>query len=408
MTRLDRRTLLASVESLFPSSGNANPMGVGAELELIPFGAERGEPVPVTSLSGLQSLPVLRSVGRYARWLETASEGDPPSWSTPDGGRVSFEPGGQIELSSAISPTASGLIRDLRCTSELLSSAFERDAMVLEAVGVDPYNDIGDVSLQLHRPRYERMARYFDSIGESGARMMRQTASLQINVESGPKPYDRWALLSALAPYVTAIFASSPVYSGAPTGHCSYRAHLWRTLDSSRTGLPVDADRPAAAYLDFALEAGAIMNGNGNLYPSFSEWMQTGRPTMEDWNFHLSTLFPEVRPRGYFEVRSADAVSPEHLPAAISFVVGLVYDEKMSRAAAELVGPADAGALQIAGRAGLADPAIREKAIELTDLAIAGCESLATGYISAADVDSAAYFFDRYTRQGRSPGDDRA
>src|SRR5688572_6070283 len=280
---LDRNTLLATVESLFTSSTSANLMGVGAELELIPFGAERGEPVPITSLGGLQSLRVLRGVGRYARWVETAPDGDPPSWSTPDGGRVSFEPGGQIELSSAISPTASGLIRDLRCTSELLASAFERDAMVLEAVGVDPYNEIADVSLQLHRPRYERMARYFDSIGESGARMMRQTASLQINVESGPAPYDRWALLSALAPYITAVFASSPVYSGEATGHRSYRAHLWRTLDASRTGLPADKDNPAAFYLDFALEAGAMMHENGERYPSFSEWMQTGSPTIEDW-----------------------------------------------------------------------------------------------------------------------------
>ncbi|HYN83361.1 MAG TPA: glutamate-cysteine ligase family protein [Gemmatimonadaceae bacterium] len=405
--RLDRSTLLASVESLFSSSGSAHPMGVGAELELIPFGAESGEPVSIAALSGLQSLPVLRRVARYARWLERASAGDPPSWSTPDGGRVSFEPGGQIEISSAISPAASGLIRDLRCTSELLTSAFERDAMVLEAVGVDPYNDIADVSLQQHRPRYERMARYFDSIGESGARMMRQTASLQINVESGPKPYERWALLSSLAPYVTAIFASSAVYAGQATGHRSYRAHLWRTLDASRTGLPVDEDNPAAAYLDFALEAGAIMHGNGERYPSFSEWMHTGSPTLEDWKFHLSTLFPEVRPRGYFELRSADAVSPEHLAAAISLVVGLVYDEDTSRAAADLLGSPNARALETAGRAGLADPAIREKAIELTNLAIAGCESLGDRYISAADVDSAVCFFDRYTRQGRSPGDDR-
>lgn len=405
--RLDRSALLGSVESLFSSSDNASLMGVGAELELIPFGAERGEPVPVAAVSGLQSLPVLRGVARYARWLETASDGDPPSWSTPDGGRVSFEPGGQIEISSAISPTASGLIRDLRCISELLASAFERDAMVLEAVGVDPYNDIADVSQQLHRPRYERMARYFDSIGESGARMMRQTASLQINVESGPKPYERWALLSSLAPYVTAIFASSAVYAGRSTGHKSYRARLWRTLDPSRTGLPVEEDSPAGAYLDFALEAGAIMSGNGEQYASFSEWMQTGSPTMEDWNFHLSTLFPEVRPRGYFEIRSADAVSPEHLAGAITFVVGLVYDEDASRTAADLLGSPDAGALETAGRAGLANAAIRETAIELTNLATAGCESLGDQYICSADVDSAVCFFDRYTRQGRSPGDDR-
>ena len=187
---------------------------------------------------GLQSLPVLRRVARHARWVETAVDGDPPSWSTPDGGRVSFEPGGQIELSSARSETASGLIRDLRCTSELPDSAFQQEGMSLEAVGVDPYNDISDVSLQLHRARYERMARYFDSIGKSGARMMRQTASLQINVESGPEPYERWTILNALAPYVTAIFASSGVYGGERTGHRSYRAHLWRTLDTSPRGCP--------------------------------------------------------------------------------------------------------------------------------------------------------------------------
>src|SRR5688572_2293505 len=95
---LDRNTLLATVESLFTSSRSANLMGVGAELELIPFGAERGEPVPVTSLSGVQSLPVLRGVGRYARWVETASNGDPPSWSTPTVGEF---PSSQAARSSS-------------------------------------------------------------------------------------------------------------------------------------------------------------------------------------------------------------------------------------------------------------------------------------------------------------------
>jgi glutamate--cysteine ligase len=375
-------------------------------MELIPFG-NGGEPVSIEGGVGFQSLPVLRRVARHARWVEKASDGDPPSWTTPDGSRVSFEPGGQIELSSARSDTASGLIRDLRCTSELLESAFHREGMILEAIGVDPFNDIADVSLQLHRPRYERMARYFDSIGKSGARMMRQTASLQINVESGPKPYERWSLLNVLAPYVTAIFASSPMYKGEPTGHSSYRAHLWRTLDASRTGLPVDQHDPAGAYLNFALEAGAMMREHGGPYSSFAEWMRTGSTTMEDWSLHLSTLFPEVRPRGYFELRSADAVAPEHLAAPISFLVGLTYDEASSRLASDLLGTPDAATLETAGRVGLGDPTIRETAIKLTELALEGCEALGRQYISAADVYSAADFFDRYTRQGRSPGDDR-
>ena len=151
-----------------------------------------------------------------------------------------------------------------------------------------------------------------------------------------------------------------------------------------------------------------MMHENGGEYSSFAEWMRTGSPTLEDWSFHLSTLFPEVRPRGYFELRSADAIAPDYLAAPISFVVGLIYDEATSRAAADVLGSPDSSILEIAGRAGLEDPAVQRMAVALADLALAGCESLGDKYISAADVESAADFFDRYTRQGRSPGDDRA
>lgn len=381
-------------------------MTIGAELELIPFDAETRWLVPVAPAEGKGSLPVMRAIARHAGWTEVPADGDPPSWSLPNGGRISFEPGGQIELSSAVAPTASGLIRDLQCDAQMLSSSFEREGISLEPVGVDPYNDIADVALQLHRSRYERMTRYFDSIGPSGARMMRQTASLQINVETGPQPYERWKLLNALAPYVTAIFANSPAYAAAPSGHRSYRAHLWRTLDTTRTGLPVATEDPAGTYLRFALGAGAMMYGGGAPYPSFAEWMGTGAPAAEDWELHLTTLFPEVRPRRYFELRSADTIPPEYLAAPISFIAGLVYDEPTSIAATRILDLPEIELLETAGRAGLGDSTIRERSAQLVDLALAGCESLGSAYLSNADLASAADFFDRYTRQGRSPGDD--
>jgi glutamate--cysteine ligase len=250
------------------------------------------------------------------------------------------------------------------------------------------------------------MTRYFDSIGPSGARMMRQTASLQINVETGPHPYERWKLLNALAPYVTAIFANSPAHAGNPSGHRSYRAHLWRTLDTTRTGVPAATEDPAGTYLRFALGAGAMMYGGGAPYPTFAEWMGTGAPAMEDWELHLTTLFPEVRPRRYFELRSADAIPPEHLAAPIALIAGLVYDKPTSIAAARILDLPEIGLLETAGRAGLDDSTIRERSVQLVDLALAACGSLGFAYLSKADLASAADFFDRYTRQGRSPGDD--
>jgi glutamate--cysteine ligase len=404
---LDRNRLIENVRALFVSSDAAEGT-IGAELELIPFDSETRRLLPIVSADGKSSLPIIRSIARRARWVEIPAEGDPPSWSLPDGGRVSFEPGGQIELSSAAAASASELIRDLQCASQLLTSAFESAEILLETPGVDPYNGIETVELQLHRPRYERMTRYFNSIGPSGVRMMRQTASLQINVQSGENPAERWALLNAMTPYITAIFANSPIYEGESTGHSSYRAHLWRTLDTTRTGLPVATDDPADAYLDFALNAGPMMAPPNEEYRSFAEWMKSGDPTSEDWDLHLTTLFPEVRPRGYLEVRSADAVAPEDLAAPIAFVTGLTYDDAAARNAAELIGASDGDLLARAGRAGLGDPQIRTTAIALIDLALAGCESLGGAYLGPADQQAAADFFDRYTRQGRSPGDERS
>ena len=406
---LDRGLLRASVEKLFAAENGQIPsMTIGAELELIPLDADTNRPVPIVEngRGEAASLGIIQRIGGRLGWTEISAGGDPPSWSSPGGGRVSFEPGGQIELSSAPLETASALIRDLQCTAQLLTGAFASAGITLEAEGVDPYNDIADVALQLHRPRYARMTRYFDSIGPSGIRMMRQTASLQINIEVGPAPVERWILLNALAPYVTAIFANSPDYAGKITGHRSYRAHLWRTLDTTRTGLPVNTADPAGAYLDFALAAGAMMRENASAYDSFEAWMRQGDATLDDWELHLSTLFPEVRPRHYFELRSADAISPEFLAAPIALIAGLVYDDASARSASRMLEQAQAPSLEVAGREGLADTQIREISMRLTDIALAGCESLGNRYISSADVKAAARFFDRYTRQGHSPGDD--
>lgn len=407
MTVLDWSGLLAGVESLFAaSSPGADSMSIGAELELIPFDTETRRSVPIAAVTQKASLPLLRSIATHAGWTEVPADPDPPSWSLPGGERVSYEPGGQIELSSAVLATASELIRDIQCIVQLMTATFERHGISLEAIGIDPYNDIDDVTLQLHRPRYERMSSYFDSIGPSGARMMRQTASLQINVETGCDPHQRWGFLNSLSPYLTAIFANSPLYAGQANGQGNIRAHVWRTLDATRTGMPVDMDDPAGAYLDFALGAGAMMYGGTSPYPSFAEWMRSGEPTMEDWELHLTTLFPEVRPRRYFELRSVDATPPHYLAAPIAFVTGLTYDLTANRRAAAIIGATDFELLEKAGRVGLKDATIGQTSNELIDIALAGCESLGTGYLSEGDLESAADFFDRYTRQGRSPGDD--
>jgi glutamate--cysteine ligase len=276
----------------------------------------------------------------------------------------------------------------------------------LVTAGIDPRNRIADVPLQLEGERYRRMDAHFARIGPHGALMMRQTASIQICLDAGPAPLDRWRLLNALAPYLVAMFANSPLYAARDTGHRSIRRHVWDSLDPARTGLAYDARAPVAEYARFALRAAAILLGDdGQPARPFEEHARRG-VTVDAWREHLTTLFPEVRPRGYFEVRSTDALPPEWYVVPLAFLTGLTRDREISRRAAEIAGPPDASRLARAGRCGLSDPEIAAAAAELAQLAVAGCARLTPAVISAGDMAIVENFFDRYTRRRRSPADD--
>jgi glutamate--cysteine ligase len=252
------------------------------------------------------------------------------------------------------------------------------------------------------------MAAYLARRGPAGARMMRQTASFQVSLDLDDDPWARWRVLNAAAPYFTAIFANSPVYDGAETGWVSNRARAWRELDVARTGLPWDERDPLGAYLAFALEAPAIMlpTVNGEHRP-FGDWLSRAEPTLDEWHDHLSTLFPEIRPRGHFEVRSADAVAPEWYAAPLALTAGLVYEPRALHAAAELLGAPDLGLLELAGREGLRHGAVARVASDLTEIALDGCRALGPAFFHPADLEQARAFFEHYTRQGRCPADER-
>ncbi len=406
---LDRGVLAHDLrQRVFPAPQSAECVPrIGAEVEVIPIDVRSGRPLPLDARTGVSSLSILRRAGAAAGWCERRSaKANVPEIVLPDGGRITFEPGGQIEISAAPNVSLSGLVGRLQDTIAAIACAAPQGVELL-ARGIDPCTPIDEVAPQLDAERYRRMLRHFETIGPSGARMMRQTASFQVCVDGGPTPERTWRLLNAIAPYVVAIFANSPRYGGAETGHRSFRSHVWRSLDPKRTGLLGVRDDVVEEYLTFALAAPAILMPDvGDSTASFGDWLARGDATVDDWRLHLSTLFPEVRPRGYFELRSADVVSPEWYAAPLVFVAGLVYHRGNLEAAADILGAPDAELLVRAGRDGLADPVLGDTAPTLCDMALDGCEALGAGFVEQADLERAAEYFDRYTRRGLSPADE--
>jgi glutamate--cysteine ligase len=366
------------------------------ELELIPVHKSTRTRALAQNDARASTADVLSRVGLREGWHEESNGEDPPSWKLADGAHISFEPGGQLEISSAPAPTASQVIDSTQALVKIMREAMSNVGIELLARGVDPFNDIEAVPLQLHRDRYANMTRYFDSIGPSGVQMMRQTAALQINLERGGDPKSRWRLLNGLAPIVVALFANSKQYAGKPTGWASYRAQLWRTLDPSRTGIIYDEAHHVERYLGFALDAIAMRGGKDRTgYRPFRDWMSEPAISREDWLFHLSTLFPEVRPKEFFELRSADTIEPDALAAPVVFVTGLVYDDEIAHRAAELIGAPSEKMLERAGRLGLVDPEIKRIASKLVVLALDGGRRLGGDYIKRQHLEAAYQYFAR-------------
>jgi len=407
---LDREALADDLRRrVFPAAASANTRPhIGAEVEIIPVESATGRPLPLDA-PGTSTLAILRRAGAAAGWRERRSaKAGVPEVELPDCGRITFEPGGQIEISSAPNVSLSALVSGLRTTVRAIQAAAASSGVELLSCGVDPRTRVEDVAPQLDADRYRRMLRHFDRIGPSGARMMRQTASFQVCVDGGDAPELTWTVLNALAPFMVAMFASSPRYADQDTGHKSYRRHIWATLDPRRTGmLGTSGSDPVSEYLDFALGAPAFLlpDVDGASAP-FGYWLDRGAVTVSDWCTHLSTLFPEVRPRGYFEVRSADAMAPEWYAVPLVLVAGLVYHRPSLDAAADLLGAPDPALLTRGGRYGMSDPVLAHKAPLLCDLALDGCSALGTEFVTAADLESTAEYVDRYTRRGRSPADD--
>jgi glutamate--cysteine ligase len=339
----------------------------------------------------------------------------------PGGSRVTFEPGGQLELSG---PVATGL-RDA-CQSMRADTAAVRDALAahdldLVGTGVDTR---GDVPRVLDAPRYQAMEQYFDDRGPAGRTMMRHTASIQVNLDVGhPAQVDaRWQLAHDLAPVLIACFANSPFdTSGAPSGFRSTRSAVWHDIDPARTdpartgparGLPVgDAAGDWSRYLLAAPVMMIRVDERVSRVPTapltFAHWVDAGHrdgwPTVDDLAYHLTTLFPPVRPRGWLELRMIDALPDEWWPVAVAVTTALL-DDPVAAARASSATAAVRECSLTAARAALHDPALARAAVE--------CFTAARGALDRLDADDTTRaateeYFDRFVARGRCPADEQ-
>lgn len=354
------------------------PALLGAELEWLVVATEDRSPRPARR-------PTLRELA-VALGPHSPQSIDPtsPAHLLPAGSSVTVEPGGQVELSSAPLPGSRELAAALDADTRTLTDLLAARGLALLDVAADPLRP-PERLLQL--PRYCAMEQSFDRVGPYGRLMMCSTAAVQVSVDAGRAGREvggRWALLHEAAPALLAAFARSPRLHGAPAGTwASQRMRTWLELDSARTTAPpVDEADPAGAYARWALGVPLLCvrrpeGGSWSAPPgaTFTDWVEGRlddelgrRPDTADLTYHLSTLFPPVRPSGHLEVRYLDAQRGADWHVPLLLLEALLAGPDVTARARELVrGTTDR--LHDGARLGLSDPDLRAAATDLLRLA---------------------------------------
>nr|WP_040539390.1 ergothioneine biosynthesis glutamate--cysteine ligase EgtA [Mycolicibacterium tusciae] len=297
----------------------------------------------------------------------------------PGGSAVTVEPGGAVELSGPPMDGPVEAIIAMQADRAALRAVFAQAGLGLVLLGADPLRPAKRVN---PGARYQAMETFFEAsqTGAAGAAMMTSTASIQVNLDAGPQGgwADRVRLAHALGPTMIAIAANSPLLGGKFAGWRSARQHVWSQLDSARCGpvLGASGDDPASDWARYALKAPVMLVSTASkkhvtpvtTWVPFADWadgramLGDRRPTRADLDYHLTTLFPPVRPRRWLEIRYLDSV-PETVWPAVAFTLVTLLDDPAAADVAAEATESVATAWDRAAQMGLGDRRLADAAV---------------------------------------------
>jgi glutamate--cysteine ligase len=326
---------------------------IGTEHEKFLFHRDSLRPVAYDGDSGVEAMlnALCKVIGDKATPI--IEKGKIIGLKDGDGGSVSLEPGGQLELSGAplsnLHQTCAETGRHLR-HMRAVSSAL---GVGMLGIGFQPKWRRDDISW-MPKGRYQIMRNHMPKVGTMGLDMMLRSCTVQVNLDYADEADMRRKFRTSLAlqPIATALFANSPFKDGKPSGWLSGRAHVWTDTDNARCGVPSCVFDPHFGYeqwIDYILDVPMYFLHRGEDYvdvagKSFRDYLagtlagfEGEPPQMADFEDHITTAFPEVRLKQYLEMRGADSGSWANICALPAYWVGLLYCDEALAEAEDLV-----------------------------------------------------------------------
>ena len=251
---------------------------------------------------------------------------------------ITLEPGCQIEISTKPEKTIFELKKKIDNINSAMKPLLDYFGISLLNYGVSPYSTHKSINLIPQR-RYKIMARYLWGILSDV--MMRETAGIQccIDFSSEEDAMRKFKLGNKLSPFITAMFANSPIRGGVDTGYKSFRALSWLNTDNDRCGFAgkISEEFSFEDYIDCVMKTPMIFIQRGNL-PfeingdiTFEQYLHNNwmgeEATIEDYELQANLYFPEVRMRNFIELRNADCVGENLKYSLLAIYKGIMYSD---------------------------------------------------------------------------------
>ncbi|QNO14054.1 glutamate--cysteine ligase [Alkalicella caledoniensis] len=268
-----------------------------------------------------------------SNWRLISQQDGYPLGLEKDGSTITFEPGGQVEISikpfekiAEVDAAYRRIIDDIY--SQMLPN------QILVSVGYHPKTEIATLPI-LPKKRYEMMFEYFKNHGAKSHNMMKGTAATQVSIDYCDEAdfVKKYKVAHFLAPVLASLFDSTPIFEGKIYDKENPRVAIWEETDPVRSKLVPGAISKTfdfRSYAEYLLDVPPILvNKDGvDIYTGEA----TLRELLHRYDFsekeleHIqSMVFPDVRLKKFIEIRMADALPYPYGLAVVAMIKGIFY-----------------------------------------------------------------------------------
>lgn len=248
----------------------------------------------------------------------------------------SLEPGGQLEWASAPAIGLWDLQKQFDRHVEIENQICEINQIDRLHLSLEPFcvpNDIDLITLN----KYQLMHDLFSQTGQLGPWMMRNTTSIQLNIDyTSEQDANEMAFLAdAIQPLFSILFSNSPFMRGEPVGTTNMRWKIWEDTDPERCrslfdhGI-VSAQNMVNDYAKWLPEIKTIFkyntNGEAEYFNGTLGKMMISEPKAVQQHIlaALHQSFTHVRFKTFLEVRASDRPPKGMEMAPAAFLAGLL------------------------------------------------------------------------------------